>query len=304
MKKNLMLMLLALLLAIVPMMGVAEEAFNPEGFIDWYNESYRWMSVENGHWSSDPADKPTHEDLEKIFSMTMKQQTAGHRTPYFFIVVEDVEEQRKVMGDMGFGADPATLATEGTVTILAMCDNLLTMEEGHYTPYDNNLYNETYVARYDTGLACGALQVAAATLGYYTHYIGLAYGENAPKDLGTWQSLSHYVQDDYMRAVGLDYAYGDEPNPESMYPVSGNCIFICAIVMGKPAEGETVETWGSNHGRPDNWVIWNGVPNEKPSPAVAAREERAAAKAAGTVVDTATSATADTTSSATQEASK
>jgi len=68
--------------------------------------------------------------------------------------------------------------------------------------------------------------------------------------------------------------------------------------VGKPAADETIETWGTNHARPDNWVIWDGVPNENPSPAIAA----AAAPAAE--ADAASAATADATSSATTEAAE
>ena len=39
-------------------------------------------------------------------------------------------------------------------------------------------------------------------------------------------------------------------------------LIVAAIVVGKPAADETIETWGTNHARPDNWVIWDGVPNE------------------------------------------
>jgi len=271
MKKQLTVIVLAILLAIVPMLGIAEEAFNPEGLIDWFNESYHWMTVANGHWSSDPADKITREELDRIFSMATKQQNAVHWTPYFFIVVEDVEEQRKIIGDAW--GDPNDMATEGTVTVLVMCDQLISEEEGHVTPYDG-YYMLTPKARYDAGLTCGMLGVAAASLGYKTHYFGTINGEYAPKDIaGQYQSLSRYVKEDYSRVWGMQSPYEGEINQDYVYPVAGNCIFIDAIVIGKPAAGETVETWGTNHARPQNWVYWDGVPNDKPSPAAAVKAE-------------------------------
>ena len=283
MKRIITALLLVLVMGAMPLSVLAEEAFDSSKLIDWYNESNLWVSVENGHWSSDPADKPTHEELEKMFSMTMKQQSAGSRTEWFFIVVEDVEEQRKILGDQV--APPEDMATEGTVTVLVMADHLLTEEEGHVSPYGQGYYGWSYQARYDAGMACGLFEVAAASLGYYTHYCGAVNGEYAKVDLSNdtppmygWQSMSRYVKPEYTRSLSWYHHYGTEADEEWTYPVAGNCIFVCAIVVGKPAADETVETWGSLHGRPDNWVIWDGVPNEEPSPAIAAAEAYAAAK--------------------------
>ena len=296
MKKYIALIALALALVTLPMLGLAE-AFDPAGFIDWFNESGTWMTVANGHWSADPADQPTDEDLAKIFSATVKQQNAVHWTPWYFIVVKDVEEQQKILGDMW--GDPATLATEGTVTVLCLADQILTAEDGHVTPYAGT-YMPTTFAYYDSGLTCGLFGAAAATLGYQTHYFGSINGEYAPADLagGKYQSLSRYVKDEYTRVWGFQSPYNGEVNAEYTYPVSGNAVFVCALVVGKPAADETMETWGTNHARPDNWVIWDGVPNENPSPAIAA----AAAPAAE--ADAASAATADATSSATTEAAE
>ena len=267
MKKHIALLALVLALATLPMLGIAQESgFDPTGLIDWFNESDMWMTVANGHWSSDPADQITDEELAQVFSMTTKQQNAVHWTPWYFIVVKDVEEQRKIIGDAW--GDPNDMATEGTVTILVMADQLLTQDQGHVSTYEG-YYIPTDTARYDSGLACGMLGVAAASLGYQTHYFGTINGEYAPKDLadGQYQSMSRYVKDEYQRVWGFRSPYNGEINEEFVYPVAGNCVFVAAIVVGKPIEGETIETWGTNHARPDNWVIWDGVPNEEPSPA-------------------------------------
>ena len=286
MKKYIALLALALAMLTLPMLGLAEE-FDPSGFIDWFNESNRWMTVANGHWSNDPADQPTDEDLAKIFSAAIKQQNAVHWTPWYFVVVKDVEEQRKILGDMW--GDPATLATEGTVTVLCLADQILTAEEGHVSPYEG-YYMPTTFAYYDSGLTCGLFGAAAATLGYQTHYFGSINGEYAPVDVaGKYQSLNRYVKEDATRVWGFPNAYGAETVEGTAYPVSGNAVFVCALVVGKPAEGETIETWGTNHGRPNNWVIWDGVPNENPSPAAGA----------AVAVDATAAATADATSAAT-----
>ena len=260
------IMALVLVLAVMPLAAFAEDTKNEE-LIDWFNESYGWMTVANGHWSSDPEDQISDEELEKLFSMTVKQQNAVHWTPWYFIVVKDVDEQRKIIGDKW--GDPNDMATEGTVTVLVMVDQILTEEEGHVSPYEN-FYIPTDLAYFDSGLTCGLMGVAAAALGYKTHYFGSINGEYAPEDLagGKYQSMSRYIKDDYMRVWGFPSQEGDLKK----YPVAGNCVFLAAIVIGKEVKGEGVETWGTNHYRPDNWVIWDGVPNEEPSPAAALKE--------------------------------
>ncbi len=270
MKKFLRLLSVLLVLAMLPVCGLADETtFDSKGFIDWFNESYGWMTVSNGHWSNDPADQVTDEELEKIFSMATKQQNAVHWTPYYFIVVKDVAEQRGLIGDYWGPAED--MATEGTVTILVMADQILTQAEGHVSEYAS-YYMPTTFAYYDSGLTCGMLGVAAASLGYKTHYFGTINGEYAPKDLadGKYQSMSRYVKDEYQRTWGFRSAYGSDDSEATKYPVAGNCVFVCAIVLGKEKADETVEAWGTNHARPHNWVIWDGVPNTEPSPAASA----------------------------------
>ena len=258
MKKTLIALTLAAALALLPAMSLAQEAFDASGLIDWFNESDTWMTVANGHWSSDPADQISDEELGRIFSMATKQQNAVHWTPWYFIVVRDVEEQRKIIGDAW--GDPNDMATEGTVTILALADQILTEEEGHVSEYSGYYMPTATSAHFDTGLTCGLLGVAAASLGYQTHYFGTINGEYAPKDLaeGKYQSMSRYVKDEYQRVWGFPNRYGGEIEQSSVYPVAGNCVFVAAIVVGKPAPDETIETWGTNHARPANWAIWDG----------------------------------------------
>lgn len=76
--------------------------------------------------------------LEKIFSMATKQQNAVHWTPYYFIVVKDVDEQRGLIDN--YWGPVEDMATEGTVTIIVMADQILTQEQGHVTPLRKLLY--------------------------------------------------------------------------------------------------------------------------------------------------------------------
>ena len=280
--KKLISILLALVVFSMPVLTIAEE-FNSADFIDWFNESQLWMTVANGHWSTDPADRISDEDLEKIFSVTTKQQNAVHWTPWYFVVIKDTEEQQKIIGS--YWDKPENCATDGTVTVLCLADQILTQEEGHVSPYEG-YYMPTTFAYYDSGLTCSLMGVAAAALGYQTHYFGTITGEYAPNDLadGKYQSMSRYITENDIRTWGFS---------GNTYPVAGNCVFVCAIVIGKPAADETIETWGSNHIRPANWKIWDGVPNEAPAPvaepaAEAPAEEASAAEPAADGTLTAT----------------
>ena len=88
--KKLIALVLSLMMLALPVLSLAEEAaFDSAKFIEWFNESNNWMTVANGHWSTDPADRITDEELETIFSMATKQQNAVHRTPWYFVVIKD-----------------------------------------------------------------------------------------------------------------------------------------------------------------------------------------------------------------------
>lgn len=259
MKRKIALFLSALFMAssfTVTAMGAIEN-IDPVDFINWYHESGLWNTVRNGHWSSDPADQISDEELELILSTAMLQQCAVHWTQSFFIVVKDVEEQRKIIGDRW--GDPEDMATEGTVTVIVMADQILTMEEGHVSPYEGSYMHAPNYAYYDAGTTSSVMQMAAAVLGYQTHYFGSINGEYAPFDIadGKYQSMSRYVKDDYMRAWGMRSPLGGEINEDYVYPVAGNCVFVMAIVIGKPVAGQTMETWGTNYARPKNWAIWD-----------------------------------------------
>jgi len=247
--KKLIALALTLMLAALPVLSLADDAFDPAKFIEWFNESNNWMTVANGHWSTNPEDRITDAELETIFNMATKQQNAVHWTPWYFVVIKDTEEQQKIIGD--YWDKPENCATDGTVTVLCLADQILTAEQGHATPYEG-YYMPTNFAYYDSGLTCSLLGVAAAALGYKTHYFGTITGEYAPKDLadGKYQSMSRYISDDDTRVWGF---------ADKVFPVKGNCVFVCAIVIGKPAAEETIETWGSNHVRPANWKIWDGT---------------------------------------------
>jgi hypothetical protein len=241
------------------------KVFDPSGIIDWYNESDLWRTVKTGAWSTDPADQITDEELARAFSMAAKQQTAVQFASNFYVVIKDPEEQRAAL----VAADAANrdvFVGEGTVTILMFEDQMITEEEGHVNPYRANAMGEGNVPFYmytpwpyqASGFVTGMFGFAAATMGYYTHYYAGVNGPQAITDIADkYKSMSYFVKDDYKRAMGVVYSYGEEAPAEALYPVKGNCVCVGAVVVGKPPVGEALETWATNYGRPENWVIFD-----------------------------------------------
>lgn len=267
MKKWMSLLLLTMMLCTLCMSACAE--YNPAEFTDWFVDSQMWMTVNNGHWSHDPADKPTDEEIEKMLKAATLPQTAAGQTNTFFVVVKDVEDQHKIIGDKYCPVEQAS--TEGTVTILVMADNILMEDEGRLNPnlvwLGEKSRNQAF---FDAGTATSALMTAAHSMGYYAHLWGSNIGPNAPWDLanGKYQSMSLYLKDDYTGKNGKTVEFGkeDEIAPENTIPVRGNYVLVCALVIGKPIAEEAVDvkSFATYHGRPERWAFFDGEYNEAP----------------------------------------
>lgn len=267
MKKYLSLLMAFILL--VSASGVAYAEFDPQGFTSWYIGSQTWMTVNNGHWSSDPADQPTDEEIELMLKAATLPQSAGGQTNNFFIVVRDVEEQRKIIGDKYCAVEDTS--TEGTVTILVMADNIISNAEGRMKQAASEISDKAHNFAYlDAGIASGVLITAAQSMGYYTHFWGSDVGPNAPFDLanGDHQSMSLYIKDEYVGKSGYSVNYGEEDmiDPATAVPIRGNYALVSAIVIGKPIAEEAVDvvSFATYHGRPERWAFFDGVHNEAP----------------------------------------
>lgn len=253
--------LVVTLLMVISLSGAAlASAFDSTQLIDWYIGDHKFQTVKNGFWSEDPNDQMSDEELEMVLNMANHMQSAVQWTPWYFIAVKDVDEQRKIIGD-AWGA-PEDMATEGTVTVLVLSDQILSEEEGHFTPYEGSYMHVPNYGYFDSGAASALLHVGAASLGYYTHYFGSINGEYAAFDLadGKYQSMSRYVTEEDERGWGyMAGEYGGEINSNFVYPVKDNAVFVMAIVIGKPANEDDVDviTWATNRARPNNWVIWD-----------------------------------------------
>lgn len=226
----------------------------------WYaaNEG-NWRTVENGKWSKDPKDAPTKADLEKILETACKTQSAIGWNPYFFLAIRDPAEQKAIIGEAWQGA-----TSEGTVTILILADQIADPE--HHKDKYAELYMQSPVAYFDTGMAAGLLNVTAYGMGYSTHYFCSPNGTSiTPVDdhtfgFGTYPTpnydLSRFIGGrSYKRGWGL---------MKSEYDVEGNVVMIGAVVIGK--RDQTVDAMSSvtKYARPSNWAIWEA--DEKTPP--------------------------------------
>lgn len=248
--------LVSLLLALVMCMGMTTawaEDFDPAALLDWYEENPGvWMTVNNDHWDARLESAPTDEEIEKMLTFALKAQTGIHWTETFFLVVRDPAAQQGIIGQ-SFGTLEGS-ANEGTVTVLVLADNILPQEQ-HVTPYDGATYFQNPVmASFNSGLACGMLNVAATALGYSTHYF--AYPDGTLIN-GTAHDLSYFLDgNDYTRVWGITGTYEDASQAMEI-PVQGNATLVAAIVIGKPNPAEDIYTTSTMYARPDNYAFWD-----------------------------------------------
>lgn len=218
-----------------------------------------WRTVENGKWSNDPKDAPTREDIETILETATKTQSAIGWNPYFFVAVEDPAEQKAIIGDAWEGA-----TSEGTVTILILADQIADPE--HHKDEYTELYMQSPVAYFDTGMAAGLLNITAYSMGYSTHYFCSPNGTSiTPVDehtfgFGTYPTpnydLSRFIGGrDYKRGWGL---MGTE------HEVEGNVVMIGAVVVGKPDQSVDAMSSVTMSPRPANWAIWEADDSTPP----------------------------------------
>lgn len=266
MKKTSKVILLVLLACIMVLTGCgngnskAGEKSDSTDLAEWFAENEAiWRTVENGSWSKDPKDAPTDEDLEKILSVATKSQSAIGWNPYFFVAVRDAEEQKAIIGDAWEGA-----TTEATVTILILADQIADQE--HHKDKYEELYMQSPVAYFDTGMASGLLNMSAYSLGYSTHYFASANGTSIQyKDdhsfgFGTYPTpnydLSRFLDGkNYTRKWGM---------MDKEYDVKDNVVMIAAVVIGKPDPKVDTKTAVTQYSRPDNWAIWEPDANTPP----------------------------------------
>lgn len=236
-------------------------ATNTFDIIGWFEQNENaWRTVQNGAWSNDPKDAPTDEELAKMFEVASKVQTAIGFTPYYFIAVRDPKEQKAIIGEETWVGS----TSEGTVTVLILADQVAD-QEYHKDEY-KDLYMQTSVAYFDTGMACGLLNAAAYSLGYGTHYFTSPAGSSiTPIDDHTF-GIGQYPTPnwDISRFIGgRGYTRGwGLMNTD--YDVEGNAVMIGAVVIGKPDPSIDATSAATQSARPSNWVIWKADENTPP----------------------------------------
>ncbi|WP_071393239.1 nitroreductase family protein [Bacillus tuaregi] len=219
----------------------------------WFTENENlWRTVNNGSWSNDPKDAPSDEDLEKIFDIAMKGQTAVNWNEYFYIAVRDPKEQATIIGD--YWGEGCT--TDGTVTVLILADQIADQAD-HKDQY-KDYYMQTSFALFDTGYSNGLLSMGAWSLGYQTHYFGTLDGSAvAPKGESTYAyGVPKYDVSKFLEGKNYKRGWGF-PEEKTEFDVEGNAVLVGAVVIGKADPSIDVETSATQHGRPDNWAIWD-----------------------------------------------
>jgi len=226
---------------------------------EWFDANeHIWRTVPNGAWSNDPKDAPTDDELNQIFSIASKTQTAVNWNEYFFIAVRDPAEQAAIIGD--YWGEGCT--TDGTVTILILADQVAD-QEMHKDTYEG-YYMQTAFSLFDVGMACGNLNLAAYDLGYSTHYFGTVNGSSVGPNEGTVgfgvknYDISRFVEGkNYTRGWGF-------PEEEVQFDVEGNAVLVACVVLGKPDASLDSTSAATHHGRPDNFAIWEPDSNTPP----------------------------------------
>ena len=226
---------------------------------EWFDANENiWRTVPNGAWSNDPKDAPTDEELEQIFDIACKTQTAVNWNEYFFIAVRDPAEQAAIIGD--YWGEGCT--TDGTVTILILADQVAD-QDMHKDTYEG-YYMQTAFSLFDAGMACGNLNLAAYDLGYSTHYFGTVNGSSVGPNEGTVGfGVKNYDVSRFVNGKNYQRGWGF-PEEETFYDVEGNAVLIGCIVLGKPDASLDSTSAATQHGRPDNYAIWEPDANTPP----------------------------------------
>ncbi len=283
--------------------GTETSTYDPAGLIEWMNENPNaWMSVDNGYWSDDPADQPTHEELETMLNTAIKAQLAVQYSEVFMVVLTDYEDQFDVIGDYWDNSGQAIgpSVTNGTVTVLFYADKIRDQEDhalpyGTYTLADGtesplgSYYQQAASSSYmDTGITIAWLQFAAHALGYNTHIFGSLQGDVAVSN------PTYYLENqNLMRGWGFAHTYGEDIKD---IPVDGNMNLVAAVVIGKPAADVDATTAASKHMRPTNYSFFDESNIVEPTDQNDAQTQVDASDS-----DTSSSASTDAQTSATTE---
>ena len=258
--KKILVFALAMMLIACSAVSVAEE-YDATKFLDWVRAEDNYKSVGAVSKSEgattgyilDASGKPTKEAMDDILDFTSKAVASGGENDVYFVVVEDPEAQKAIVG-----TNKGNYTGEGTVTVLVYSERLVAPEnqvsaEGVEYKYQ---VDRGY---YDAGIATGYFNLACIAYGYDTHmFQGVVLKNGAVGERS--ENYDQFLKD----ADGnwLIYRNGDTTSAQwyGDHPTE-NLKFICAIVVGTMAkdidiDGFTGATTRSEY--PANYAYWSG----------------------------------------------
>ena len=238
-----------------------ESEFDAVEFLDWVRGEDRYKSAgatakEEGAvtgYLQEASARPTREELDDILDFTRHAVASGGENDVFFVVVEDPETQKEIVG-----TTKGNYTGEGTVTVLVYSERLVA-EENQISETDTVYKYQVDRGYYDAGIATGYFNLAAIAYGYSTHmFQGVVLTNGAVGERS--ENYDQFLKDE--EGNWLIYRNGDMTS-EQWYGdhLAENLKFICAIVVGTldpdlNIDGFTGATTRSEY--PANYAYWSG----------------------------------------------
>ena len=212
--------------------------FDASQFPGWVESDGVWRTVGNRSFMEGTQNAPTDAQLKTIMRLATLAPTSRGFNDYLLVVLDDVAQQRDVVGEAN--------AHDGTVTVLVFGDRLLPKEEslgGHDQSLDRGYYN--------VGIVTGYLNLAAISQGFGTRmYMTTEYTRG-----GSTRTMT--TEETYLKDKGYKYTLGVDPlgrgDANRQVEAFGNLKFVCAVVIG--TLNEQAETTVTDKIYDQNWVM-------------------------------------------------
>ncbi len=248
-----------------------EAASAIDGFSEWALSGGN-AGAYSGQFLSGEENRPTDEELETILQTANTYFQCHSLTGAHFLVIKDTAEQQSIVPF--FGND-----NSGTVTILVLADGVKSQEyhDAEYHPgstAENGGYPEywnMYYGIYESGWASAYLNLAAIEAGYRTRAYAALNIENAMTGevdpYGTGGNFEYITTENWDIEKYMQSADGSESFDhyvaalDDTIPLDGNVTLLCAIVIGKVDEVDTVTstTMEASYkaGMRENYDFWD-----------------------------------------------
>lgn len=212
--------------------------FDATQFPAWVESDGVWRTVGNRSFLEGSQNAPTEEQLKTIMRLATLAPTSRGFNDYLLVVLDDVAQQRDVVGEAN--------AHDGTITVLVFGDRLLPKEEslgGHDQTVDRGYYN--------VGIVTGYLNLAAISQGLGTRmYMTTEYTR-----AGSTRTMT--TEEAYLKDKGYKYTLASDPlgrgDANRQVEAYGNLKFVAAVVIGHL--NEQAETTVTDKIYDQNWVM-------------------------------------------------